>query len=126
MNQSNFQYFVQLAVDCHNDVRGNMMSVMNITTERWDWTVLIPARAWALWKANRTLKRWNRDWTYTKEYLDNLIKEGGTDECVEVIHDMNDLLDNYKADVIEVFSLEHDPKEAKEIFDILTYGGRIT
>lgn len=77
------------------------------------------------WRFNRVIKSWKKAWDYHEDDL-KIISRTQQPECmVEPVNEMNDLLVNYKNDIVGVISLAYGKDVAHEFFNIYSYGGRI-
>lgn len=77
------------------------------------------------WEFNRVIKSWKNAWDYHPDDL-KIIAETLHIECmVEPVNEMNDLLVNYKDDMVGVMSYTYGKDVATEFFNIYSFGGRI-
>lgn len=77
------------------------------------------------WQFNRVISLWKQAWTY--DDLDIRVISNTVDPAVmvEPINDMNDLLVNYKSDIVGVLALAYGKEVAIDFFNIYSFGGRI-
>lgn len=77
------------------------------------------------WRFNNVINSWKKAWDYHNDDL-NIISETMQLECmVEPVNEMNDLLVNYKSDIVGVLSFAYGKEVANDFFNIYSFGGRI-
>lgn len=77
------------------------------------------------WKFNQVIKSWKNAWDYHEDDL-KVISETMHIECmVEPVNEMNDLLVNYKSDIVGVLSFAYGKDVANDFYNIYSFGGRI-
>lgn len=77
------------------------------------------------WKFNSVIRSWKKAWDYHEDDL-KIISQTQQPECmVEPVNEMNDLLVNYKTDIVGVLSFAYGKEVASDFFNIYSFGGRI-
>ena len=119
------EYRVMLAGQVHEDILKQLINAKNDFLEvrgsgKYFWPNLIK---WL--RFNIVISKWKRAWDY--QHIDLLsIKSTHSMECmVEPVNELNDLLVNYKDDIVGVISLAYGKEVAIDFFNIYSFGGRI-
>lgn len=77
------------------------------------------------WKFNHVIRNWKKAWDYHEDDL-KIISQTQQPECmVEPVNEMNDLLVNYKTDIVGVLSFAYGKEVANDFFNIYSFGGQI-
>lgn len=123
--ETNLEVRVMLSGQVHQDLLKALHNAKNDFLEvrgpgKYFWPNLIK---W--WKFNGVIRSWKKAWDYDNEALD-IISDTQSPECmVEPVNEMNDLLVNYKSDIVGVLSFAYGKDVAIDFFNIYSFGGRI-
>ncbi|QBZ70733.1 hypothetical protein pETSU_152 [Edwardsiella phage pEt-SU] len=123
--ETNLEVRVMLSGQVHQDLLKALYNAKNDFLEvrgsgKYFWPNLIK---W--WKFNGVIRSWKKAWDYDNEALD-IISDTQSPECmVEPVNEMNDLLVNYKSDIVGVLSFAYGKDVAIDFFNIYSFGGRI-
>lgn len=77
------------------------------------------------WRFNMVIRSWAKAWDYDAIAIYTIERTGSPECMVEPINEMNDLLVNYKDDIVGVLSYAYGKEVANEFFNIYSFGGRI-
>lgn len=117
---------VALCMTVHEDMLKTLVRAKHDFKSVRGFGVFIFPNMFKLWRFNQVIRGWKKSWTFDDKYLQELIKDGkDIPEMAEVINEMNDLLVNYKNDIVGVLSYAYGKETAIDFYNIFSYGGRV-
>lgn len=116
---------VLLAGQVHDDMlkvmeeaKKNFLEVRGFAKYQW-------SNLFRWWEFNRVISTWKQAWTYDDLDLRVISNTCSPEIMVEPVNDMNDLLVNYKSDIVGVLALAYGKEVAIDFFNIYSFGGHI-